>query len=378
MAGSAVPAPHIYAVHPKEQAILAERVAGETWFSRLKDRDERVAVATDFMRILAALHDLDPSELRLDEGEKVGDLPGHVAIEIDRWETFYRTSEAAPDALIEVGFAWLKANIPTAQGPVVIVHGDAGPGNFLYRDGRVCAVLDWELAHLGDPHDDLAWVSVRAVQEPFTDLVDRLDDYARFSGRPVDISRVRYYRVFAELRILVLSHRSVGHSDPLGEVGNALIYTALHRRLFGDAMAEVLNFGLQQPALLDAPPTALGWWYDAALTQMGQIIVPRSTDPFVILRSKGVARMLKYLREMDRLGSAAEAADLDDLAELLGARPESVAEGIAEILDRFGSGSIDVTSVVRVLHRRTLRETQILRPAMGVLAERTFDPLERS
>jgi hypothetical protein len=88
--------------------------------------------------------------------------------------------------------------------------------------------------------------------------------------------------------------------------------------------------------------------------------------------------MLKYLREMDRLGSAAEVADLDDLADLLGARPESVAQGIAEVLDRFGSDSIDVTSVVRVLHRRTLREMQILRPAMGVLAERTFDPLERS
>src|ERR1700712_1524172 len=75
MAGSAVPAPQIYAVHPKEQAILAERVAGETWFSRLKDTDERVAVATDFIRILAALHDLDPGELRLDEGEKLGGLP---------------------------------------------------------------------------------------------------------------------------------------------------------------------------------------------------------------------------------------------------------------------------------------------------------------
>jgi aminoglycoside phosphotransferase len=377
MAGSAVPAPRIYAVHPVEQAILAERVVGETWFSRLKDADERVTVATDFMRILAALHALAPNELGLDTGEGSGGLPELVAVEINRWETFYRASEAAPDALIEVGFAWLKANIPAVDGPVVIVHGDAGPGNFLFSDGRVSAVLDWELAHLGDPHDDLAWVSVRAVQEPFTDLLDRFDDYARFSGRPVDIARVRYYRVFAELRILVLSHRSVGRSDPLGEVGNALIYTALHRRLFGDAMADVLDVGLQRPAALEARETALGWWYDAALVQIGQIIVPRSTDPFVVLRSKGVARMVKYLREMDRLGGAVEAADLHDLTELLSTPPASVPDGVARVLEKFVSGTTEAASVVRVLHRMTLRQMQILRPAMGVLAERTFDPLER-
>jgi aminoglycoside phosphotransferase (APT) family kinase protein len=377
VAGSAVPVPHIYAVHPVEQAILAERIAGETWFSRLEDPDERVAVATDFMRILAALHALDPGERKLVAGEDRGGLPALVVAEIDRWETFYRNSEGPRDPLIEVGFAWLKANIPRAKGPLSIVHGDAGPGNFLYRGGRVCAVLDWELAHLGDPHDDLAWVSVRAVQEPFTDLVDRFDDYARFSGRPVDTSRVRYYRVFAELRILVLSHRSVGHTDPLGEVGNALIYTALHRRLFGDALADVLRISLQQPAELDAPATPREWWYDVVLAQIGQIIVPRSTDPFVILRSKGLARMVKYLRELDRFGRAADIADLDDLSDLLGMRPVSVPEGLAEVLDRFGSGAIDVSGVVRVLHRRTLRELQLLRPAMGVLAERTFDPLER-
>jgi prepilin-type processing-associated H-X9-DG protein len=117
-------------------------------------------VASDFMRILAGLHQLDRSRLELDESIPP-DLTVAATREIDKWEGLYRFGDVAPDPMIEFGLGWLRRNVPAAAGPVVIVQGDTGPGNFLYADGRVTAVLDWELAHWGDPMEDLGWLALR-------------------------------------------------------------------------------------------------------------------------------------------------------------------------------------------------------------------------
>jgi aminoglycoside phosphotransferase (APT) family kinase protein len=72
-----VPVPDLIGAHPGEQAIRTARVEGETWFSRLRDEGERISVATDFMRRLAALHHVDidrlelPDEPRDSLGERV-------------------------------------------------------------------------------------------------------------------------------------------------------------------------------------------------------------------------------------------------------------------------------------------------------------------
>ena len=71
---------------------------------------------------------------------------------IDRWAM-------RPYPLADYGIRWLKAHQPEAPC-VTIVHGDYRTGNFLEVGGRITAILDWELVHLGDPHEDLAWVSL--------------------------------------------------------------------------------------------------------------------------------------------------------------------------------------------------------------------------
>ena len=88
------------------------------------------------------------------------------------------------------------------------MQGDTGPGNFMYSGGRVTAVVDWELAHLGDPMDDIAWLSLRATQEPFTDFPTRLREYEELSGNTIDEDRVHYYQVMAETKLQVMSHRA--------------------------------------------------------------------------------------------------------------------------------------------------------------------------
>ena len=153
---------------------------------------------------------------------------------------------------------WLRRNVPAYDGPMVLVQGDTGPGNFMYDSGRVVAVVDWELAHFGDPMDDIAWLTLRCTQEPFGDLPTRLREYEASSGHTVDDARVGYYRVMAEVKIQVMGHRPAagGGQAPDGglgaDLGNLLIYGRLHRRLWLEALTDAVGIERGRPS---SPPS---------------------------------------------------------------------------------------------------------------------------
>lgn len=371
--GTDVPVPRLIASHPKLQAVLCSRVDGETWFSRLKDESARLAIAREFMSKLAALHRVDPARVKIDEPRH--SLRACVEADIARWEALYRFGDPPKDPTIEFGLAWLKANIPDVEIQPVIVQGDTGPGNFLYADGHITAVLDWELAHFGDPMADLGWLALRAVQEPFTCFADRLADYETFSGAAIDLARVRYYRLFAEFKVVILGFRRTVKVELHGEIGNALIYEVLHNTLFADALAE--HYGLKGLALegFDAEPTERQQLYDVILAQLKDIIVPGVQDPFVALRGKGLARIVKYLREVDRYGEFVQQRELDALGKLLHRRPRTVREGRRELAETIDTASLADIDLISYLWTRAHLQHELMRPAMGVLAERRFDPL---
>ena len=88
-----------------------------------------------------------------------------------------------------------------------IVHGDYRTGNFLEEGGRITAILDWELVHLGDPHEDLGWASLPMYMGGGK-LISRLAEpewfYARYAekaGFEVSMASVRYYQVFSLLKL---------------------------------------------------------------------------------------------------------------------------------------------------------------------------------
>ena len=184
-----VPVPRVLGVHPVHQAMLSERVAGENWFSRIADVAEQEATARDFMTKLAALHGLDASALDLPAFPSVKTVADAVQAELDEWDRVLAERGGTPDPALAFSLRWLRRHIPAYDGPPVLVQGDTGPGNFMYSGGRVTAVVDWELAHLGDPMDDIAWLSLRATQEPFTDFPTRLCEYEELSGNTIDEAR---------------------------------------------------------------------------------------------------------------------------------------------------------------------------------------------
>jgi hypothetical protein len=255
----------------------------------------------------------------------------------------------------------------------------------MYLDGRVVAVVDWELAHLGDPMDDIAWVSLRATQEPFTDLPTRLREYADLSGTPIDESRVHYYQVMAETKLQVMGHRPAtadedardgGGGGGGGDVGNGFIYQVLHRRLWLEALAAATGLELTP---VEAPRARErgdhDWMYEAVLAQLREVIVPRVEDPLAAARSKGVARLIKYLGQVDRYGSSYEVSELDDYESLLGRRPTSVMTGRAAVAEGVTAGTVSEEDYLQTLWRRVARETELARPSMGALVDRHWPDL---
>ncbi len=78
--------------------------------------------------------------------------------ELDHWEALIDKDAAGPLPITRAAIRWLRANPPPPAQRLSIVHGDYRTGNFLYDPaGEIHGVLDWEMAHLGDPLEDLGW-----------------------------------------------------------------------------------------------------------------------------------------------------------------------------------------------------------------------------
>ena len=378
-----VPVPRVLAVHPVHQAMLSVRLEGENWFARITDAGEQTRTAQDFITRLAALHRLKPADLDLPAFPRLATVPDAVRHELEELDRVIERRGGEPDPALAFTLDWLRRNIPAYDGPVVLVQGDTGPGNFMYRDGRVVAIVDWELAHLGDPMDDIAWVSLRATQEPLPDFPARLREYEALSGYEIDDARVHYYRVMAEAKLQVMAHRPPALDTDAAQkeggntdVGNRMIYGILHRRLWFEALATAVGLDLTRAEVPAAQPAGdHDRLYAAVLDQLRNVIVPRITDPLALVRAKGVARIVKYLEQVNTYGAFYDACELDDLAELLGDRPASIAVGRAAAADAAREQKLTDEEYLGYLWRRVARETELARPAMGALADRHWPEL---
>ncbi len=289
-------APRLIAVHPEGHTILSERAPGRAEFRRLTDAAHRVTVVQEFIQAVAALHKLDLEGFTLDGLDRKTSIADAVAREIAIWRAMYAES-GRPDPLIDLALAWLDVNLPRPAEPPVLVHGDAGPGNFLFEGGHMTALLDWELAHIGDPMEDLAWFSMRCVMEPAPGFADRIAEYEQSMGRPVDRARVLYHRVLVSTRIVILRHRNV-----TGEPGNSIVSRGLNRRLLIEALAGAAGVTLPPFKVIEASPTSRGVFFDGVLDDLRLKMAERSGDAEIVASAKNAAKVLKYLRECDRFG----------------------------------------------------------------------------
>lgn len=108
--------------------------------------------------ILGEIAKADPEALGLTRTMAPIALDACWKRELDYWEGVIDEDELAPQPIIRAAIRWLRANPPPPAQKLSVVHGDYRTGNFLYdTEGRIHGILDWEMAHLGDPLEDLGW-----------------------------------------------------------------------------------------------------------------------------------------------------------------------------------------------------------------------------
>lgn len=186
------------------EAHVTARVAGETLGRRIvadaRFDGVRGRLARQCGEILAKIHATPPPP---EAGLKTAD----ARVELDRYEEAYRAI-GAERPVLELAFRHLRSHAPEPVAPVLL-HGDFRNGNLMVDTTQgVAAVLDWELSHIGDPAEDLGWICVNSWRfgrpdRPvggFGDYQDLLAGYAAAGGRPMPLSRVRYWQALGSLK----------------------------------------------------------------------------------------------------------------------------------------------------------------------------------
>ena len=184
---------------------------GSAFSPELRDR-----LGPQFTRHLAAIHSHDLTGAVLD----AFDWPTTGTTQSAQWQLnralrVWEEDRGEDIPAVECAANWLRDNLPELD-VVSALHGDYRCGNFLFDEEKrqITAWLDWERAHLGDRHRDLAWVTTRLFGNMAPDgrtfLVSGLvpekqffEDYQRLSGLTVDPKRLHYYRVFNTYQLVV-------------------------------------------------------------------------------------------------------------------------------------------------------------------------------
>jgi aminoglycoside phosphotransferase (APT) family kinase protein len=202
-----LPSPKVmHVLRPQDQlgiGFVMQRIAGET-IARKILRDEQFAPARPLLarrlgEVAAGIHKLDASKLpglrRMSAAKEIADL-----------DREYRSFNW-PRPVFELALRWLSERDPGPSDEVTLVHGDFRHGNLIIGPDGLRAVLDWELAHLGDPMEDLGWICVNSwrfgeIDKPVGGFGSREDLFAGYeaAGRRVDPDRVMFWEVMGTLR----------------------------------------------------------------------------------------------------------------------------------------------------------------------------------
>lgn len=355
------PVSHVYGFCETKPGIVMETSPGRANLATAESEDERRAVLDHYLDLLAQIHALDP-QLFEKLGMPMPSTPEERSLaDLPRWLRLYQRCKNQPEPVIELALGWLRENVPAHRTRVSCLVGDSG--QFLFERGRVTAVLDVELATIGDPLADIGALLSRDLSEPLGDLSSGIARYRErtgdaFSARDVLYQAVRFCIFTPMATCWLCAEPPPGLNLVQYEAWN-LVYGRVPLQL----IAEIEGVEIEPPEL----PAPRDHRYAIVVdTLVEQLAAPGGADEY---RLDVARRIAEYVREVDRRGARLEEQDLDEAGALLGRRPAGWREADAELEHRaIAAGPSERPALLRFLVRRSLRREALLGPAIRELA----------
>lgn len=358
LAEQGVLVPHVYAYCDDPAGIVMERSPGRPKLATAESEGEREAVLDEFLQNLVKMHAIDPAVLEAAGFERPRDAEALAWGDFSRWQEQYERTKAGPDPTIAFTIEWLRRNQPR-RDEVAFVQGDAG--QFIFDKGHLTAVLDLELAHLGDPANDLGALFCRDLSEPLGPLEPAIRRYAELSGREVDPRVVHWHAVRFGICTPMSTAPNLYAPNP-DEPVQFIAWYHVYARMPIELMAHEGGVDLEDPPMPEPAPQRQAPAFGALATLLAGT---KGADAFAEYQVATAARVTEYLRRAECYGPALEADDLDEAAELLGRRPRDWREADAELEAFVVSAPIErEPEILRYLYRRHLRQIAILEPVL--------------
>lgn len=362
--GKGVKIPEFLGFYEEAQTILMGALNGQSAIHQLVDPDRQRMLMEEYFENMAQLHAVQPDVATF--GPSVGAPATAEDIALDYFRLAQRQAFAPgvqrrPEPLIAAAVAWLERHIPKPVRGVSMVQADSGPAQFMFDEKGITGLVDWELAHAGDPMLDLGVVRLRNVLYPAGDLEPGFRRYEAVTGRPLDVDAVRYYTVLTILFALCAKVPAVHNLLEADSVAlPALAWDARERVMLGEALLEAAGEGCPE---IDLPVGGEG-------SDIHRLLLKRLIEKDLPNAPAGQKRsawenccMAEVLRREDVYGAERIAADLEDMENLLGRRPIDHVAGLAAIEKLVPAASDgELMAIVRLCTAMAIRQSLVVRP----------------
>jgi len=348
-----VPVPHVWGIIPDPHCTVMDALPGDYDFAHVSEA-ERVAILEDFAEAVARQHAIPPQELVDAIGVPMPQTAEEIALGCFKTcEDMYLKGKKLPEPRVEFLRQWVYRNVPKHRSKVSILSVDSG--QFLFQDGKVTGLYDFEYACLGDPLIDVAFIPLRLAMYNAGDTSPFLRRYAELTGETLELEVLAFHATWWGLCTPFILTGGMHHPQP---TSTYLEYVGWY---LGSILSilQVLSDAKGLDLELEAAPVASKPSRWAGIFDVMGARLPDATEgePYEVTERR---KFIELAKRMDACRDV-EASYLEDVERLTGRPVSDWLEADTE-LERFvqSAGPEHDAALIAVFHRWAIAQVRTL------------------